>query len=106
MAFYNSTMGGLRYHTNILNGEISAPVLDKLTQTHMPVHFKQTGSRQHYLTNGYYDIIVLCYDNIDDGRGVVSGVFIGTEEQARFDERLALFGYEQWSYTSYDEDEE
>ncbi len=49
----------------------------------------------------YHEAISLCFDD----EGQCTAVFVGTEDEERFSDLLELFGYEDWSYTSYDDED-
>ncbi len=50
----------------------------------------------------FHEIILLCFNE----NGNANGVFIGTADQDRFDTLLELFGWDNWLYTSYDEEDD
>lgn len=102
MAFYNGTMGGLRYNANILSKEnIPLKAIDFIKKNYAEV-LSFPDIRQCYYTDDFKEVVVICYSE----RGEPMAVFVGTQEERRFDTLLELFGYENWSYTSYDDDDE
>ncbi|OAM30062.1 hypothetical protein A7P95_03325 [Eikenella longinqua] len=103
LACTNAVMGGLRYCANIMDEEsVSSQAVQFVRQNRTEiVELRQ--ENQRFYTDGFHEIILLCFAE----GGNVGGVFIGTAEQNRFDTLLELFGWDNWLYTSYeDEDDE
>lgn len=99
MAFYNGTMGGLKYNANILNEKkIQPKSLEKLVKNYQEITLIVQDNQRFY-TQDYQNIISVCYDVCG-----ACAVFAGTQDEANFEEILELFGDENWSYVS-DEDE-
>lgn len=96
-SLFNGTMGGLAYHANTLN-KLSANhsvikmVIDDWQE--MP-NFQDNGTR--YFIKDNKAIMIFCMG--DDG---CDGVFLGANDQALFDEILALDM--DWSYVSYEDE--
>lgn len=101
MAFYNGTMGGgLKYHANIMSpNKIQPQSMEKLVENYQEITaFEKDGQR--FYTIDYQNIISVCYDVCG-----ACAVFVGTQNEDDFEEILELFGQENWSYVS-DEDED
>lgn len=101
MAFYNGTMGGLKYHANILNEHnIDPKAVAHIIKTKIELTALKMENQSFY-TSDNKEVISICHDN-----GTHTAVFVGTQDEARFEAILELFGYDAWSYTSYDDDDE
>lgn len=100
MACYNGTMGGgLKYHANILNEEkIKPQSMEKLVKNYQEITLIAQDNQRFYMRD-YQNIISVCYDVCG-----ACAVFAGTQDEEDFEEILELFGDENWSYVS-DEDE-
>lgn len=100
MACYNGTMGGgLKYHANILNEKkIKPQSLEKLVKNYQEITLIAQDNQRFYMRD-YQNIISVCYDVCG-----ACAVFAGTQDEEDFEEILELFGDENWSYVS-DEDE-
>ncbi len=99
MAFYNGTMGGLRYNANMLN-QPNQKAVQTIQTDKTEIRALRTPNQRFY-TDAYHEAISLCFDD----EGQCTAVFVGTEDEERFAELLELFGYEDWSYTSYDDED-
>lgn len=100
IAFYNGTMGGLTYNANIMDeNEINVKAVEFVQNNRAEItELKMQGQR--FFTDNFQEVISLCYDQ----SGKCTAVFVGTENEERFQDILELFGYDEWSYTSYDDD--
>lgn len=102
MACYNATMGGLRYCANLLEPEhIHLESIRYIQQNRSEIEALRQ-EQQRYYTDDFHEIITLCFST--DGKP--SAVFIGTAKQTRFDALLDIFGWENWSYISYEDEDE
>lgn len=101
MAFYNGTLGGgLKYHANIMSAKkIQPQSMEKLVKNYREITALEKEGQRFY-TIDYQNIISVCYDACG-----ACAVFAGTQDETNFEEILTLFGEENWSYIS-DEDEE
>ncbi|MBH5330304.1 SMI1/KNR4 family protein [Eikenella sp. S3360] len=101
LACTNAAMGGLPYCANIMDEEsVSTQAMQFIQQNRAEiVELRQ--ENQRFYTDGFHEIILLCFAK----NGNAGGVFIGTAEQERFDALLELFGWDNWLYTSYDDEE-
>ncbi|SOD15112.1 hypothetical protein [Pedobacter xixiisoli] len=100
MAVYNGTFGGLKYNANFF-GEVDPQTVKRIENTWTLVP-EISYEKQQVYADDFKEVISVCFD--DDQR--CSAIFIGTSDQQRFDETLDLIAVD-WSYTSYeDEDEE
>lgn len=99
MAFYNGTMGSLKYHANILNEKkIQPKSIEKLLKNYQEITTLEQNNQRFY-TQDYQNIISVCYDVCG-----ANAVFAGTQDEAHFEEILDLFGEENWSYISDEEE--
>lgn len=57
---------------------------------------------QRFYTDNFHEIILLCFAE----NGNANGVFIDTADQDHFDTLLELFGWDNWLYTSYDDEDD
>lgn len=99
MAVCNGTLGGLQYNGNFF-GDVDAETVKCIEKHWASIEDVSTKNQKVY-TNDYKEVISLCFDDQYN----CNGVFIGTSDQERFDtilDRLDL----DWSYLSYDDDEE
>lgn len=102
ITFFNGTMGGLRYNANILNeNKVKKEAVAWVEENRTEIKSLRI-ENQRYFTDNYEEIIIICYNNEKNG----TGIFVGTQDQAHFDNLLELFGYDEWSYTSYDDEED
>lgn len=99
MAVYNGTMGGLKYHANCLD-DIDPEVVKAIQQRWSEVP-GISWEKQKVYTDDFREVISLSFD--DDGN--CAAVFIGTSDQNTFDELLDEIEVE-WSYISYEDEEE
>lgn len=100
MAFYNGTLGGLRYNANSL--ETLEPVVVKEIENRWTLVPEISWEQQKVYTADYKEAICLSFDEDQQ----CTAVFAGTTIQDRFDHILDTLDID-WSYTSYeDEDEE
>ncbi|KFF03468.1 hypothetical protein [Flavobacterium reichenbachii] len=99
MAIYNGTFGGLKYNGNYF-GEIISEIL-KDFETNWNFIPEISWEKQKNYTNDFYDVISLSFDQNQN----CVAVFIGTSDQERFDYILEQIDID-WSYLSYDDDEE
>lgn len=102
LACTNATMGGLRYCANIMDGESIDTQAARFIQQNRTEIIELRQENQRFYTDGFHEIILLCFAE----NGNASGVFIGTADQDRFDTLLELFGWGNWLYTSYDEEDD
>ena len=94
-------MGGLPYCANIMNKEaIDAAVVRLIQRNRNKIKTLHQDNQQFY-SDDFHDITLLCF--ADDGSP--SGVFIGTADQDRFNTLLEHFGWDNWSYTTYDDED-
>lgn len=96
MAIYNGTMGGLTYHGNTFESIDSKVVacikndwdkIDKISHERLVIY-----------TDNFDSIISLSYDT----EGQVEGIFIGSNDQNKFDAILNKLQV-NWDYLSYDD---
>lgn len=100
MAFYNGTMGGLKYHANILDQQnIDPRAVQQILNTTTECTVLKMDNQSFYTSDNEW-VISLCHDN-----GVYTAVFVGTQNETHFETILERFGYDAWSYTSYDDDD-
>lgn len=102
LACTNATMGGLYYCANIMDEESTDAQAARFTQQNRTEIIELRKENQRFYTDGFHEIILLCFAE----NGNASGVFIGTADQDRFDTLLELFGWDNWLYTSYDDEDE
>ena len=100
LACTNATMGGLRYCANIMDEESIDTQAARFIQQNRTEIIELRQENQRFYTDGFHEIILLCFTK----NGNANGVFIGTADQDRFDTLLELFGWDNWLYTSYDEE--
>ena len=100
LACTNATMGGLRYCANIMDEESIDAQAARFIQQNRTEIIELRQENQCFYTDDFHEIILLCFAE----NGNASGVFIGTADQDRFDTLLELFGWDNWLYTSYDEE--
>ncbi|MDO5106098.1 SMI1/KNR4 family protein [Capnocytophaga sp.] len=99
MAFYNGTMGGLRYFANVLDYEKVSPQAVDFIQKNRTKILTFDDIYQYSYTDDFQEVVIICHWKT----GEAVAVFVGTQNQTRFDALLELFGDENWSYTSYDD---
>ena len=102
LACTNAAMGGLYYCANFMNEESIDAQAARFIQQNRTEIIELRKENQRFYTDGFHEIILLCFAE----NGNASGVFIGTADQDRFDTLLELFGWDNWLYTSYDEEED
>ena len=101
LACTNATMGGLPYCANIMDEESADAQSVRFIQRNRNEIKELRQESQRFYTDGFHEIILLCFAE----NGNASGVFIGTADQNRFDTLLELFGWDNWLYTSYDDED-
>ena len=102
LACINATMGGLPYCANIMNKEaIDAAAVRFIQHNRTEIKTLHQDNQQFY-SDDFHDITLLCF--ADDGSP--SGVFIGSADQDRFNTLLEHFGWDNWSYTTYDDEDD
>ena len=102
LACTNATMGGLPYCANIMDEESVSPQAGQFIRQNRSEIVELRQENQRFYTDGFHEITLLCFAE----NGNVGGVFIGTAEQDRFDTLLELFGWDNWPYTSYDDEDD
>jgi len=102
LACTNATMGGLPYCANIMGEESVSPQSVQFIRQNRSEIVELRQENQRFYTDGFHEITLLCFAE----NGNVGGVFIGTAEQDRFDTLLELFGWDNWLYTSYDDEDD
>ena len=95
-------MGGLHYCANIMDEESTDAQAARFIQQNRTEIIELRQKNQRFYTDGFHEIILLCFAK----NGNANGVFIGTTDQDRFDTLLELFGWDNWLYTSYDEEDD
>ena len=101
LACINATMGGLPYCANIMNKEAIDAAAVRFIQHNCTEIKTLHQDNQQFYSDDFHDITLLCF--ADDGSP--SGVFIGTADQDRFNTLLEHFGWDNWSYTTYDDED-
>lgn len=102
LAYTNAAMGGLHYCANIMDDESTDAQAVQFIQQNRTEIIELRQENQRFYTDGFHEIILLCFAE----NGNTSGVFIGTADQDRFDTLLELFGWDNWLYTSYDDEDD
>jgi hypothetical protein len=99
MAIYNGTLGGLKYNANNLE-PISTDVVKYIESKWTIIPEIDTKGQQTY-TDNFEEVISLSFN----GDRNCTGIFIGTSDRLRFDNLLRELDVD-WSYTSYEDDDE
>jgi len=102
LACTNAAMGSLRYCANIMDEESTDAQAVQFIQQNRTEIIELHQKNQRFYTNGFHEIILLCFAE----NGNANGVFIGTADPNRFDTLLELFGWDSWLYTSYDDEDD
>lgn len=96
MAVYNGVLGGLTFHGNSFAAVDDAVVA--YVQEKWEEQKEVSYGAQKVYTRGYDEVICLSFD----AEQQCNGLFIGTNDEARFDELLETLDVE-WDYLSTDE---
>jgi hypothetical protein len=99
MAVYNGVLGGLRYNGNHLDA-VDAAVVAYVEANYEEQADASYGAQKVY-TRGYDEVICLSFDQ----EGQCNGIFIGTNDEGRFDGLLETLDVE-WDYLSTDDMDE
>ncbi|OMQ10394.1 hypothetical protein [[Flexibacter] sp. ATCC 35103] len=99
MAVFNGTLGGLKYNGNYF-GTVDSDIVRSVEQNWTLVPEISRDNQKVY-TDDYNEMISLSFDKTN----ACTAVFIGTSHQNRFDSILENLDID-WSYLSYDDDEE
>lgn len=97
-AVYNGVLGGLHYNANCLEG--IKPEVASYIKDHWQVLEDISNDSQRIYTRDYAEVISLSFDDEQN----CTGIFIGTNQQERFDNMLAHLDVEWFYISTEDED--
>lgn len=102
-ALFNGTMEGLRFVANYVGEEPLPPAaLQRIAERRQRLD-ELCDRGADYYTRGDTDAVVVCKKAV----GEASALFVGSQDQECFNALLDIFDSDDdWSYTSYDEDDE
>lgn len=103
MAIYNGVSGGLTYHGHYFADDDNpiSPDIVALIEKHWQKIADISEDKQAYYSNAFNNVISLIFNN----NGQATALFIGTNDQAIFDDMLDKIAV-NWDYLSYEDMDE
>ena len=111
MAIYNGVSGGLTYHGHYFADDDNpiSPDIVALIEKHWQKIADISDDKQAYYSNAFNDVISIIFNNEFDDQfnntGQATALFIGTNDQAIFDDMLDKIAVD-WDYLSYEDMDE